>query len=76
MSKGRRGALLQPFSTAPNLPYLPGPLMEQLGYGGAELELGIQRKIRNFPDTEEEGHCLARKMAMKTMNYTEVVRCL
>ena len=32
--------------------------------GGAELELWIQRKNRNFPDTEKEGHCLVRRMAV------------
>ena len=35
----------------------------------AELELGIQTKIRYFLDTEEEGQYLARKMAVKTMSY-------
>lgn len=76
MSKGRRGALWKPFITALNLPHLLGALMGHLGYGGAELDLGIQRKIRNFPDNEEEGHCLARKMAVKTMNYIVLMRCL
>ena len=50
--------------------------MEHGEYRRTELKLGIQRIIRNFPDTEEEGHCLARKMAVKTMNYTTVVRFL
>ena len=63
-------------SAAPNLPHLLGPLMEHRGYGRTKLKLGIQRIIGNFPDTEEEGHCLARTMAVKTMNYTTVVRCL
>ena len=49
--------------------------MEHGGYGRTELKLVIQRIIGYFPDTEEEGHCLARKMAEKTTNTT-VVRCL
>ena len=51
------------------------PVNPKMFIGRTELKLVIQRIIGNFPDTEEEGHCLARKMAEKTTNTT-VVRCL